>query len=158
MNEKIIKTEKIRGENECNNAENDCSFEEEPTIYTEKQRISKIKKMSRLYTKEYEILNPNKSPSVKVIIDRMAFLSVHLEEQEKIINRDGTVEEYQNGENQRGFKDSVATKVHDRMINDLLKSKKQLDDMKPNDGSRSDPAERILGFVNNGDRQKRKLC
>ena len=77
----------------------------------------------------------------------MAFLIVHIEEQEKIINRDGTIEEYKNGQNQFGLKDSTASKVHDRMFNDFLKAKKQLDDILPKKEIGMDPAETILKFA-----------
>ncbi len=141
--EKPVKDKKT----ECKKAEPDCTQEDLTGYYTEKQRDSKIKRIRSQLFKEYKELVPKDNPSVESTINRMAFLAVHIEEQEKIINRDGTQEEYKNGENQFGLKDSTATKVHDRMFNDFLKAKKQLDDIKPKRDGTSDPAETILNFA-----------
>lgn len=149
--EKAIKDKKTA----CKKEEIECQ-EEAAGYYTEKQRDSKIRRVRNQLLKEYKELNPKENLSVESTINRMAFLAVHIEEQEKIINRDGTIEEYKNGENQFGLKDSTATKVHDRMFNDFLKAKKQLDDMRPKEPGAGNPAQTILDFVNqtNNVRQK----
>lgn len=141
--EKTIKNKKT----ECKKVEMEYIPEDTTGYYTEKQRDTKIRRVRNQLIKEYKELNPKGNLSVESTINRMAFLAVHIEEQEKIINRDGTIEEYQNGANQFGFKDSTATKVHDRMFNDFLKAKKQLDDMKSKDAGEQNPAETILDFV-----------
>lgn len=141
--EKAIKNKKTA----CKKEEMECIQEDAAGYYTEKQRDAKIRSVRNKLIKEYKELNPKANPSVESTINRMAFLVVHIEEQEKIINRDGTIEEYKNGQNQFGLKDSTATKVHDRMFNDFLKAKKQLDDMKPKEAGEQNPAETILDFV-----------
>lgn len=141
--EKAVKNKKTQ----CKKEEMEYLPEDAAGYYTEKQRENKIRRVRNQLLKEYKELKPKENPSVDSTINRMAFLMIHIEEQEKIINRDGTIEEYQNGANQFGFKDSTATKVHDRMFNDFMKAKKQLDDMKPKEAGEQNPAETILDFV-----------
>ena len=131
----------------CKKKEPEDIPESTTEYYTEKQRETKIRRVRNQLLKEYKELDPKSNPSVDSTISRMAFLIVHIEEQEKIINRDGTIEEYKNGQNQFGLKDSTASKVHDRMFNDFLKAKKQLDDILPKKEIGMDPAETILKFA-----------
>ena len=147
MDKKSIKNERKQTEKDKKVEKIEDEMDDSLGFYTEKQRETRIRKVRNHLIREYSDLNPKQNLSVESVINRMAFLSVHIEEQEKIINRDGTIEEYKNGENQFGIKDSTASKVHDRMFNDFLKAKKQLDDMKGKDAGEEDPAERILNFV-----------
>ena len=65
------------------------------------------------------------------LIDDAAFMAVTLDELRKIIARDGPVERYQNGENQKGLKKSAAVEAYDKMVNTYTKVTKQLVDMLP---------------------------
>lgn len=166
---KIIKKEPENGQKNkktiCKKMESNPIQEDMTGYYSEKQRESKIRRTRKQLAEEYEELNPKDNPSVDATISRMAFLMVHIEEQEKIINRDGTVEEYKNGENQFGVKDSTTTKIHDRMFNDFMKAKKQLDDMKTNDSGKNSPGSTISDFTRETNRmseenhgRQQKLC
>ena len=100
-------------------------------IYSETERKRKIKKeLKRL----------------KKLLENVAFMYVTLDETKQIINRDGIIEEYQNGANQKGFKKSSAVEVYDKMVNTYSKVVKQLCEMLPA-GESDDVAESILDFA-----------
>ena len=58
-------------------------------------------------------------------------MSVSLEELQDIINAEGYTEEYQNGENQKGRKQSEAVKIHIAMTRNHAAVMKQLTDLAP---------------------------
>ena len=60
-----------------------------------------------------------------------AFMAVSLEELQEIINEEGYVVEYQNGENQHGTKQSDAVKTHIAMTKNHASIIKQLTDLVP---------------------------
>ena len=64
-------------------------------IYTEKQRISKIKKEKKRLEETFKNMETTKLKLVEKLIDEAAFQSVTLEETREIIKKDGVVEEYQ---------------------------------------------------------------
>lgn len=121
-------------------------FNQTDSIYTEKQRIDAIKKEQRRLQKVLQSLSGDKEIAIKKLIEDAAFLAVTLEETRKIINRDGIIEEYQNGANQKGKKKSSAVEVYDKFLNTYIKVVKQICDSLP-DCQASDPAEEIMSFV-----------
>ena len=108
MDKKTPKNERKQTEKDKKVEKIEDEMDDSLGFYTEKQRETRIRKVRNHLIREYSDLNPKQNLSVESVINRMAFLSVHIEEQEKIINRDGTIEEYKNGENQFGIKDSTA--------------------------------------------------
>ena len=61
-------------------------------------------------------------------IARAAFLAVTLDKLERDIDENGYKEEYQNGENQKGVKESAAAKLHVSYTKNFLSVMKQLHD------------------------------
>ncbi len=124
-------------------------------IYTEKQRISKIKKEKKRLEETFKNMETTKLKLVEKLIDEAAFQSVTLEETREIIKKDGVVEEYQNGANQKGIKKSAAIEVYDKMVNTYSKIIKQLCDLLPDrvnfddteEYKEDDPAEELLNYV-----------
>ena len=124
-------------------------------IYTEKQRISKIKKEKKRLEETFKNMETTKLKLVEKLIDEAAFQSVTLEETREIIKKDGVVEEYQNGANQKGIKKSAAIEVYDKMVNTYSKIIKQLCDLLPDrvnfddpeEDKEDDPAEELLNYV-----------
>ena len=98
-------------------------------IYTEKQRISKIKKEKKRLEETFKNMETTKLKLVEKLIDEAAFQSVTLEETREIIKKDGVVEEYQNGANQKGIMKSAVIEVYDKMFNSYSKINKQLCDL-----------------------------
>ena len=122
-------------------------------IYSEKQRKAKIKKEKKRLEEIFENIETNKSKLVESLINDAAFQRVTLEETREIIQRDGIIEEYQNGANQKGIKKSAAVEVYDKLVNTYSKVIKQLRDLLPekvnwSESGEEDPAEELMSYVN----------
>lgn len=100
-------------------------------IYTEKKRKSLILKEKKKLSIILENMDKKTQNTCESLIDDAAFMAVTLDELRKIIARDGPVERYQNGENQKGLKKSAAVEAYDKMVNTYTKVTKQLVDMLP---------------------------
>ena len=118
-------------------------------IYTEKERNNKIKRELKKLKAIFSDIGEKNRGTVERLIENAAFLAVTLEETQKIINRDGVIEEYQNGENQRGMKKSSAVEVYDKSMNTYSKVIKQLCDLLPKEAD-MDPAKEIMQFIKGG--------
>ncbi|MCM1057901.1 MAG: hypothetical protein NC517_09875 [Firmicutes bacterium] len=124
-------------------------------IYSEKQRISKIKKEKKRLGEIFKNIETTKLKLVEKLIDEAAFQSVTLEETREIIRRDGVIEEYQNGANQKGIKKSSAVEVYDKLVNTYSRIVKQLCELLPDrvdwseedSDKETDPAEELLSYV-----------
>ena len=88
------------------------------------------KEVNRL-KRAFKDLDKNKKTTVEQLISTAAFLSVTLRELEDEINRNGVTEEYQNGANQYGVKQSAAAVTHIAMTKNLTSIMKQLADLVP---------------------------
>ena len=122
-------------------------------IWTDKQRKTKINRELKRLQKIYENIETSRKKTVEKLINDAAFMAVTLEEIRLVIQRDGVVETYQNGENQKGVKKSSAVEVYDKMVNTYSKVIKQLCDLLPEKGvwdepEEEDPAEELLKFTN----------
>lgn len=86
------------------------------------------------------------------LINDIAFMTVTMDEAKSIIATSGIIEEYQNGENQKGYKKSSAVETYDKMANSRLRCIKQLCDMLPvyepiSGATQSDPADAVRSFI-----------
>ena len=97
----------------------------EERIAVERQRLMEV----------FAALDANKLRTAQGLIDRAAFITVSLEDLEKALNEKGFVEEYQNGENQRGLKKASEADIHISLTKNLNAIIKQLLELTP-------PAER----------------
>lgn len=123
-------------------------------IYSEKQRKAKIRKEKKRLEEIFKNIETNRSKLVESLIADAAFQRVTLEETREIISRDGVIEVYQNGANQRGIKKSSAVEVYDKMVNTYSKIIKQLCDLLPEkvvwddpEQEEEDPAEELMAYV-----------
>lgn len=124
-------------------------------IYSDKQRKSKIKKEQKRLEEIFKNIDTSKKKIVEKLIEDAAFMGVTLEETRQIIARDGVIETYQNGENQKGVKKSSAVEVYDKMVNTYSRVVKQLCDLipervifDPEEDEEDDPAEELMAYVN----------
>ena len=122
-------------------------------IWPDKQRKTKINRELKRLQKIYENIETSRKKTVEKLINDAAFMAVTLEEIRLVIQRDGVVETYQNGENQKGVKKSSAVEVYDKMVNTYSKVIKQLCDLLPekvvwDEPEEEDPAEELLKFTN----------
>lgn len=92
---------------------------------------SKIKKETARLKKVFRDLDKNKLSTVESLIKNAAFMAVSLEELQEIINKEGYVSVYQNGENQSGTKQSDAVKTHISMTKNHASVVKQLAELVP---------------------------
>lgn len=129
---------------------------EDISIYSEKQRIIRINREKKRLEDVFKNIETTKTKLIEKLIDEAAFQAVTLEETREIIKRDGVIEEYQNGANQRGIKKSSAVEVYDKMVNTYSRIIKQLCDLlpervdwsDPEEYKEEDPAEELLAYVN----------
>ena len=97
-------------------------------IYTKEE---KIKKETRRLKKIFMYLDKNKAASVQPLINTAAFIIVSLDELQNIINEEGYTQEYQNGANQKGIKQTAELRSHIDMTRNLSGIMKQLVDLAP---------------------------
>ena len=95
---------------------------------TKDQRIKReIARLKRVFRD----LDKNKLQTVESLIKNAAFMAVSQEELQEISNAEGYTVEYQNGENQKGTKQSDAVKTHIAMTKNHASIIKQLTDLVP---------------------------
>lgn len=118
-------------------------------IYSEKERAELISKEFKRLNKSLKDLDEVKKVTLKKLFNEAAFMAVTLEEARLIIQRDGIIEEYQNGANQKGIKKAAAVEVYDKMVNTYAKVLDQINKAMP-EGKSLDPSEEILKFAFGG--------
>ncbi len=126
---------------------NRWKMDENKGIYSEKERDKLIKAELRRLNGIFEDIDERRRKTVSKLIENAAFLAMALDELQKIIKRDGYIESYQNGANQKGLKKSSAVDTYDRYLSSYSKIVKQLCDLLPQDVSKEDPAEDILKYI-----------
>lgn len=89
------------------------------------QRKKLKRQFSQLDSKTKNIVSP--------LIDNAAFMTVTLENLQKIISEEGIMIEYQNGANQWGKKKSPEAEVYNTMLKNLSTITKQLTELVPRD-------------------------
>lgn len=97
----------------------------------EKTVEQRIKSETNRLLRIFADLDPNKLSTVRTLICRVAFATVSLQDLEDQLARDGWVEEYQNGENQSGVKQSASAGVYLSLTKNLNAMVKQLVDLAP---------------------------
>jgi len=87
-----------------------------------KQRMKASAKKSQI-TKEYkklesiyETVDADTYNTIKPMLQQAAFLIITLRDLQDVINENGAVEEYQNGENQKGYHVSPAVTSYNKLI------------------------------------------
>jgi hypothetical protein len=90
-----------------------------------------IKKEVAKLTKIFKNLSTGTKNSITNLINEAAFMSVSLSELRAIINKKGYIEEYQNGENQKGIKKAAEVDIYNSLIKHYMAIMKQLLDLLP---------------------------
>ncbi|MBO7275195.1 MAG: hypothetical protein J6V15_02360 [Clostridia bacterium] len=98
-----------------------AKLKKETRVAKEKKRLLEI----------FKDLEPNKLQTCLAAIDRLAFITVSLQDLEELLNETGWVEYYQNGENQSGIKKAAAADVHISLTKNLNALTKQLLELVP---------------------------
>lgn len=82
-------------------------------------------------TRVFKTLSTGTKNSITNLINEAAFMSVSLAELRAIINKKGYIEEYQNGENQKGIKKAAEVDIYNSLIKHYMAIMKQLLDLLP---------------------------
>lgn len=82
-------------------------------------------------TRVFKTLSAGTKNSITNLINEAAFMSVSLAELRAIINKKGYIEEYQNGENQKGIKKAAEVDIYNSLIKHYMAIMKQLLDLLP---------------------------
>lgn len=91
-----------------------------------KKYSKKIKKVLSVTTREVQSAN-------ETLVENLSFVIVVIEDLKEHILIHGIKEEYQNGENQKGYKESVESKTYNQLIKSYLAMMKVLNSVLPND-------------------------
>jgi len=89
-----------------------------------KKEIVRLKRLFKDISKE-------KIDTVNSLIENAAFMTIQLEDLQKVITENGVISEYQNGANQWGTKKSPEIEVYNVMIKNQMSIIKQLTDLLP---------------------------
>ena len=111
----------------------------------EKRVKSKQNKLKKIF----KGIEENKKNLVSDLIYQASFMSVKLEDLSQFIMENGIKEEYQHGENQFGYKESVESKSYNTLIKNYTNIIKQLCDMLPDDEKKK-AGEDLLKFIASG--------
>lgn len=106
--------------------------------YTEEEKNKLVKKEMLRLKRIFKDLEKDKLDTAISLIKNAAFMAVTLEDLQQTINREGTVSEYQNGENQWGTKKSPEVEIYNTMIKNHMTIIKQLTDLLPKDTPKSE--------------------
>jgi hypothetical protein len=90
-----------------------------------------IKKETAKLTRIFSKLPAGTKSSITNLINEASFMSVSLSELRAIINKKGYIEEYQNGENQKGIKKAAEVDIYNSLIKHYMAIMKQLLDLLP---------------------------
>ena len=105
---------------------------------------ARITKEYRRLKKVLKTLDKNLLATVEPLIRNAAFMTVSLDELQDIINAEGYIDEYQNGANQSGQKQSTAVKTHIQMTRNHAAVMKQLADLTPPVPKKSDWLQELI--------------
>ena len=120
------------------------TFKDEYKDLSKDEILSKEKKkLEGIYSK----LEAKTKKSVSSLIDNAAFMAASLYDLRKIINEKGYVEEYQNGQNQKGIKKCSEVEIYNTMIKNYMACIKQLTDLLPKQKEK-EPDDGFEDFVN----------
>ena len=115
-----------------------------PTVVSKRENREKyVKKEVKRLTKLFETIPDDQKEVVKQLIQNAGFMSATLDELMNTINENGIKEEYKNGANQFGYKDSVEVKTYNAMIKNYMAVIKQLNDLLPNQNNLKDEFDRF---------------
>jgi len=99
--------------------------------YSAEEKQRKVRRETTRLRRIFRPLDPNVFKTIEGLIKSAAFMAITLEELEITINEEGITEEYQNGQYQKGTKQSEAVKVHLSMMKNYSTTIRMLADLAP---------------------------
>ena len=107
---------------------------------------SKEKRIAEERKQLIEYFNKTEDELALRLIDNASFMRVTLQDLEKYINKNGVKEEWSNGANQFGVRESVESTVYKNMIKNYTAVIKQLNDMLPKKDREKNKLEEFKNF------------
>lgn len=114
---------------------------------------ARIKSEKTRLRRRFADIGKDKLTTVEKLIDRVAFLTVTMEDLEEALNENGCVSTYQNGENQWGTKKSPEAELYG-MMQRYLPAMKQLLDLLP-EATQPKASDPLMDFMNGDDASTR---
>lgn len=112
---------------------------------TDLSKEARIKKEITRINKALQDLDKNKKAIVTPLIKMAAFTAVSIQDLEEIINEEGFISEYKNGENQYGTKQSDETKTLIALQKNLTAALKTLADLAPPAENKENRLKKLMG-------------
>lgn len=106
----------------------------------EKQKKKKIAEEFSRITQFFEKIPKTQKEVVLPLLQNAAFMKVTLEELQDQINHDGAIEEYKNGVNQYGVKQSASLQSYNALIKNYASVIKNLCGMLPKEDDNDQPS------------------
>ena len=95
----------------------------------EQTKEARIKRELDRLKKQFVKLDGRQKAVASSLIQNAAFMKVTLEDLQEIINSEGLIEEYQNGSNQKGVKQSAALQGYNALVKNYTAVLKTLGNM-----------------------------
>lgn len=114
---------------------------------TEKTREQKIASEYRRISKALRAIPEDKRSAAKKLMEEAAYMTQIIADSRAEIDRNGIIEEYQNGENQFGRKKNPAVEIYDRTVNSYGKIIKQLTDLMPDSVAAREVGATLRAFI-----------
>ena len=114
-------------------------------LYDEIEKDKQIKKEIKRLRQLFKDLPPNKKKAAEGLIQEAAFMKVTLEETRHIIDKEGILENFEQGK-QKFVREHPATKVYNTMVHRYSTVCKQIFDMLPEETSK-EAEDELMAFV-----------
>ncbi len=117
---------------------------EDKHLCEEKSKEERISAEMERISKYFEDVADNQRAIITPLLQNASFMKVTLEDLQEIVNREGVTEEYQNGANQRGVKQSATLQSYNALIKNYASVKKTLSSLLPYEAQKRYPS--LLGW------------
>jgi len=108
---------------------------------------ARIEAEKKRLIKRFAEVGEDKLTTVDKLLDRVAFMTVSLEDLETTVLEKGYTSEYQNGANQWGEKKTPEAEMYLSMMQRYLPAMKQLLDLLPDDDGGRKPGDPVREFI-----------
>lgn len=115
----------------------------------EKTREEKIDFEYKRISKALKSIPEDQRKVAENLMREAAYMTQIIADSKAEIDRNGIIEEYQNGENQHGRKKNPAVEIYDRAVNSYSKIVKQLTDLMPNGAAAKVVGASLRAFIDN---------
>lgn len=123
----------------------------EALTYTEEAKLKLIKKEVTRLRKLYKTLPKDRQAAVEGLIHEAAFMRATMDEARQIINREGVLENFEQGK-QKLLREHPAAKIYTSLVQRYATVCKQLVDLLPDGEPKAKAGDALLDFLKQGRR------